>query len=229
MSTFVLVPGAGGSSWQWHLVVAHLEERGHRAVAVDLPAGDDSAGLAEYSRVVRAAVPADDDVVLVAQSMGGLVAPIVCTQVAVRLLIMLNAMIPAPGETGGEWWAATGQSIAMADHARELGLDPADLEDPAVLYGHDVPPQLFAEAERRTTDQSGTPFTEPWPLRSWPGVPTRVLAAREDRLFPISLQRRVAHERLGLPVDVIDGGHLALLSRPAVVADRLDAYWREIA
>jgi hypothetical protein len=27
-------------------------------------------------------------------------------------------------------------------------------------------------------------FGEPWPLDSWPAVPTRVIAPREDRLFP---------------------------------------------
>ncbi|MEE6286652.1 alpha/beta hydrolase [Georgenia sp. MJ173] len=228
MCTFVLIPGAGGSAWFWHLVAAHLEARGHRAVAVELPADDDSAGLAEYVQVVRAAVPADDDVALVAQSMGGLVAPIVCTEVAVRLLVMLNAMIPVPGETGGEWWTATGQAAAMADNARNLGLDLADLEDPEVLFGHDVPSELFIEAGRRTRDQSGTPFTEPWPLRAWPDVPTRVLAGREDRLFPVGLQRRAAQQRLGLPVDVIGGGHLVALSRPAEVAAQLDSYWRTV-
>jgi pimeloyl-ACP methyl ester carboxylesterase len=65
-------------------------------------------------------------------------------------------------------------------------------------------------------------FGEPWPLEAWPAeVPTRVLAPREDRLFPLEFQRRVARERLGAEVDEIDGGHLPYLSRPAELARRL--------
>jgi selenide,water dikinase len=40
--TFVLIPGAGGSVFAWHLLVAELARRGRRAVPVALPAGDDA-------------------------------------------------------------------------------------------------------------------------------------------------------------------------------------------
>jgi hypothetical protein len=45
--TFILIPGAGGSAWYWHLVVPRLEQIGHEAVPVALPAADDAAGLPE--------------------------------------------------------------------------------------------------------------------------------------------------------------------------------------
>ena len=77
---------------------------------------------------------------------------------------------------------------------------------------------------RGRTEQSDTPFTQPWPRDRWPDVPTRVLAGRDDRLFPLEFQRRVAQERLGLPLDEIPGGHLAALSRPRELADRLESY-----
>ena len=50
MATYVLIPGAGGDAWYWHLLVPELRERGLEAVAVDLPADDDSAGLSRTSR-----------------------------------------------------------------------------------------------------------------------------------------------------------------------------------
>jgi hypothetical protein len=64
-------------------------------------------------------------------------------------------------------------------------------------------------------------FAEPLPLEHWPEVPTRVLAPREDRLFHLEFQRRVARERLGLEPDEMDGGHLPMLSRPEDLARRL--------
>lgn len=223
--TFVLIPGAGGEAWFWHRLVAELDRRGHRSVAVDLPAGDESAGWAEYADVVVAAARDVDDVVLVAQSMAGFTAPLVCDCLAVRLLVLLNAMIPVPGETGGAWWENTGQSKAYAELATAQDRVVSEELDVLVDFFHDVPAEVTAEAmERGDPSQSMTPFAEPWPLDRWPDVPTRVVAGRDDRLFPLEFQRRVARERLGLDADEVPGGHLAALSRPADLADRLEAY-----
>jgi pimeloyl-ACP methyl ester carboxylesterase len=55
-------------------------------------------------------------------------------------------------------------------------------------------------------------------------VPTRVLAGRDDRFYPLEFQRRVAADRLGRPVDEVPGGHLVALSRPVELAARPVAY-----
>ncbi len=102
MATYVLIPGAGGDAWYWQLLEPELRARGHDVVAVDLPAGDDSAGLAEYADAVVEAIGDRTGIVLVAQSLGGFTAPLVCERVAVDLLVMLNAMVPSPGESPGE-------------------------------------------------------------------------------------------------------------------------------
>jgi pimeloyl-ACP methyl ester carboxylesterase len=222
VTTFVLVPGAGGDTWFWHRLVAELESRGHHALAVQLPADDDSAGLDAYADTVVAAIGDRSPVVLVAQSMGGLTAPLVCDRVPVELLVLLNAMIPQPGETGGEWWTVTGQGEAAAAFRRHLGL-PAELDDEAT-YFHDVPADVVAAAMEQEFAQSGRPFVDPWPLRCWPDVATRVVAGRDDRLFPLDFQRKIAAERLGLDVDEVPGGHCLALSRPAELADRLETY-----
>ncbi|TKJ32763.1 alpha/beta hydrolase [Blastococcus sp. CCUG 61487] len=225
MTTFVLIPGAGGRAAFWALLTGELTRRGHRAVAVDLPADDETAGLQAYTDTVVAALGTADPepVVVVGQSMGGLTAPLVCARVPVRLLVLLNAMIPRPGETGGEWWTVTGQGPAQAAYLATLGLPP-DIDE-ETTYLHDVPPE--ARALDPAFAQSGRPFEEPWPLRRWPDVPTRVLAGRHDRLFPLEFQRRLAAERLGVDVDEIDGGHLVALSRPGALAERLESYLRD--
>lgn len=225
-ATFVLIPGAGGRAWYWHRVVPALRDRGHDPVAVDLPAADDSAGLAEYAdAVVHAVGDRRAGLVLVAQSMGGLTAPLVCDRLPVALLVLLNAMVPVPGESGGDWWGNTGHGQARAELAARDGRPVGDV-DLAVEFFHDVPPEVTAEAMAEgEPDQSGTPFTQPWPLSRWPEVPTRFLQGRDDRFFPLEFQRRVVRERLGLPVDDMPGGHLVALSQPDELARRLDAYW----
>ena len=171
-TTFVLVPGAGGQAWYWHRLVGELQRRGHRAVAVDLPSGDDTAGLAAYADAVVAAADGDR-VVLVAQSMGGLTAPLVCERLPVALLVLVNAMVPRPGETGGEWWAVTGQEQARADAAARDGREPDDDGD----FFHDVPDEVVAAAMQQPFEQTGRPFEDPWPLTGWPDVPTRCSSA----------------------------------------------------
>jgi pimeloyl-ACP methyl ester carboxylesterase len=163
-------------------------------------------------------------VILVAQSLAGFSAPLVCERVPVKLLVLLNAMIPRPGETGSEWWSNTGQREAMRAHLTTLGLSPAADDDTAV-YFHDFSPQVRAQAiGRGEPEQSWTPMTQPWPLDAWPDVPTRVLIGRDDRLFPADFQTRIARDRLGIEADEIEGGHLVALSRPAELVERLEAY-----
>ena len=229
-TTFILIPGAGGEAWLWHRLVPELRARGYDAVAVDLPAGDDTAGLEAYTDVVVRAAAGLPDVTLVAQSMAGFTAPLVCARRPVRLLVLLNAMIPAPGETGGQWWTTSGyEAFRASDGARSQGVDAGAGFDPIEMFFHDVPPDVLAQAlSRGEPPQSSRPFADPWPLTSWPEVPTRVLAATGDRFFPLAFQRRLARERLELDADEIPGGHLVALSRPAELADRLVRYLDEV-
>jgi pimeloyl-ACP methyl ester carboxylesterase len=233
--TYVLIPGAGGAAWYWHRVESALRKRGHDVVAVDLPADDDAAGLPEYADAILAAIGGrQHDVVLVAQSMGAFSAPLVCAQRPVALLVLVNPMIPAPGETAGDWWANTGQAAAMrANDAREGRSAAAGPGDPAfdqdVYFLHDVPEHVAAAGAAHRRRQAGTPFGQPWPLAAWPAVPTRMLTGRDDRLFPAQFQRRLAEQRLGITPDEIDGGHLVALVHPARVADYLEACRAQIA
>src|SRR5581483_4595771 len=121
MSTFVLIPGAGGAAWFWHLVVPELRAAGHEAVALDLPAADETAGLPEYAGLVAAAIGGRDDAVLVAQSLGGFTAPLACALAPVTLLVLVNAMIPVPGEMAGQWWDHTGWEAARVAAAQAAG------------------------------------------------------------------------------------------------------------
>jgi pimeloyl-ACP methyl ester carboxylesterase len=225
MTTYVLIPGAGGDAWYWHLLVPELRGRGHEAVAVDLPADDDSAGLSEYAEAVVGAIGDRTDLVLVAQSLGGFIAPLVCLRVPVDLLVMLNAMVPVPGESAGEWWSNTGHAKARAEQAARDSRNLAADEDLLDAFFHDVPPEVTDEAwARGEPHQSGTPFAQPWPLLKWPDVPTRFLQGRDDRFFPVEFQRQVVRERLGIAPDKMAGGHLVALSRPKELADCLEAY-----
>jgi pimeloyl-ACP methyl ester carboxylesterase len=219
MSTYVLIPGAGGDAWYWHRLEPLLREHGHDVVAVDLPAADETAGLQRYADAIVEAAGDRDDIVLVAQSMGGLTAPLVCDRLPVVRIVLVNAMIPKAGETGGDWWANTGQEKASRAFAEREGRDPDVPFDPLVMFFHDAPPEVIETAmSGPAPEQAGRPFADPWPLAAWPDLPTTVLSSTEDRLFPVEFQDRVARERLGVTPTHLPGGHLVALSRPAELA-----------
>jgi pimeloyl-ACP methyl ester carboxylesterase len=229
MAFYALIPGGGGDPWEWQRLVPQLKARGHEVIAVRLPTEDDDAGWSEYADAVVDALGERSAVIIVAESMGGFTAPIVCARRPVALLVLLNAMIPLPGETFNAWWSNTGFGPAQREYLASIGLAPAQAADDALVYYHDFPRQLSDEALSRTwQDQSYTPLNEPWLLAAWPDVPTRVVAGRHDRMLPLEFQRRIARERLGLEVDEIEGGHMVALSNPAALADRLEAYRLEV-
>jgi pimeloyl-ACP methyl ester carboxylesterase len=212
MAAFVLIPGAGGAAWYWHRVVPLLEDAGHEAIAVDLPGDDESAGLPEYTRLVIDAIGARAHVVLVAQSLGAFTAPLVAARTELERLVLVNAMVPEPGETPGEWWENTGSEPARAAAANSGGYGTEfDLE---TYFLHDVPPEVAAAGEPHQRPEADAVFGSVCDFDAWPQIPIDAVAGESDRFFPVVFQRRLAQDRLGLEADVLPGGHLMALSQP---------------
>ena len=142
--------------------------------------------------------------------MGGFTAPLVADRIPVALIVLVTAMIPEPGETGGDWWGHVGCAEAIAAQ----GL-PDDSEQ--TLFLHDVPPAVLAASDP-PRDQSGRVMEDPWPLAAWPDVPTRFLLCMDDRFFPPEWMRGIVRDRLGIEPDEVPGGHCAFLSQPGPLA-----------
>ena len=218
---FALVPGAGGNAGFWQRVQPLLHKAGYHSVAVSLPnwAG---ATFADHADAIVADAEAATEITLVAQSMGAFSAPLACDRLAVAELVLLNAMIPAPGETAGEWWASTGQPDAMRSNDLREGRDPDAGFDAQTYFLHDLPPDVLALLMSSGDEEPvGSLFESPFPLTRWPDVPTTVLAGRDDRFFPYEFQDRIARDRLGLEVEPLPGGHLLALSEPEALVARL--------
>lgn len=195
-----------------------LVEAGNEAIAVDLPGDDVTAGLPRYTELVVEAIGARSDVVLVAGSLGGFTAPLVCERVPVRELVLVNAMIPDPGETARDWWTHTGALEAQDEAARTGGYGPFDV---GTYFLHDVDAQTASEGEPYQRSEADIAFESVCDFAEWRAIGIRVLVGADDRFFPVGLQRRVARDRLGVEADVLPGGHLLPLVQPRRVADYL--------
>jgi pimeloyl-ACP methyl ester carboxylesterase len=213
MATYVLIPGAGGDAWYWHLVCPLLEAAGHRAVAVDLPASDPDAGLDAYVAAALDAVGRPEgDAVVVGQSLGGFTAPVVADRLGAAMLVFVAAMIPKPGETAGDWWATTGFNDVWGDQQM-------DAEE---HFLHDLPPSVLQEAmERGEPAQTDRVMADPFPLRAMPAIPTRGIAATNDRFFPVAFMDHLIRDRLGVEPEHVAAGHLPALANPVGLVELL--------
>ncbi|MFJ6531665.1 alpha/beta fold hydrolase [Microbacterium sp. NPDC091662] len=224
MSTFVMIHGGGDVGWSWHLVAAELRERGHEVFTPDLPADDDTLTLDDYAEAVAELVGLRTGVVVVGHSFGAFTAPLVAERLSADVLVLMAGMIPSPGESPDQWWTNTGYVTASAAQSvRDGGLTGND--DPHVSFYNGVPHELADEALRRErAHPSQTAMERVWPLAAWPDVPTRFVLFTDDRFFPAAFLRELAEARLGVVADELPGGHCAMLSRPAEIAELLTGY-----
>lgn len=225
MTTFALVHGAWHGAWCWDRLAPELESAGHRSVAMDLPCDDPSATFETYADVVvRALDGAGDDVVLVAHSMGGHTIPLVAARRPVRALVYVCALLPLPGASFAEQWAAQ-PDMLVEGHA--AGISPPDDqgrtrwldEDRArETFYADCEPEVAAEAFRKLRPQAGTPYGRPSALESLDLGPATYVVCAEDRIVNPDWSRRAAPERLGVEPVELPGSHSPFFSRPADLA-----------
>ena len=173
MSTFVLVHGAWHGGWCFEHLASELRRRGHGTVAIDLPAGDVTAGNVAYAGVVAAALPDGDDIVLVGHSLAGLTIPLVAARRPVRSVVYLCALVPEPGRgivdrlRDGEEIFVPGFSAAVVRDDQGRSFWPE--REPAIhdLY-HDCPRADAEAAFARLRPQARRPSTEACPLETLP-------------------------------------------------------------
>ena len=215
MTTFVLVHGSGDGGWAWHLVQRALRDRGHEAVAPDLPTDREDATWDDCVDVLVAAAGGAQDVVVVGHSSGGFVVPLAADRLHASLQVHVAGMVPRPGESAAKWFEHVGWHQAVADLRR--GFDAAaEAED---VWYHDVPAPLARQAVARARPTGDRLGGTPWPSCALPDIPARYVVTTQDRFLPPTVQRRVAAERLGIAApDELDAGHCATLSRPRELA-----------
>jgi pimeloyl-ACP methyl ester carboxylesterase len=226
VATFCLIHGAWHDPSCWDQLVPSLEERGHEAIAPDLPLHDPKAGFDERIRPALEALDGvDGPVVVVGHSQGTAYSTLLAaarpTSLLVHLCPRLGGFEPPPGapdpfREGVPFPEnrADGTSVWEADTAI------------SALYRRLPPETARALAERLRPMAMPT---EPYPLNKHPDVPTELIYAADDELFEPAWERFMAREFLGIEPIEIPGGHFAMVEDPAAIGELLDRLARKHA
>lgn len=190
-----------------------LEARGRRAIAADLPCGDEDAGAADYAALVAQTLANEEEVVLIAHSLGGLTAPLVAELRPVREIIFIAGLLPTPGQSLRDQQAIEPEMMfpyrGGPPGLRERFFNRCQAED-------------ADWAMRHIRRQALRPYNEVTPLRAWPEIPVRYLVCGRDQAVNPAWGRKVAQTRLGIePEELPDSDHSPFLSGPAELAARL--------
>ncbi len=227
MTAFGLVHGSWQGAWVWGPLIEELQGRGHRGIAVDMPAHDIDAGAAEYADVVVAALrDVRDDVVLVGHSLGGLSIPLVATRRPVKALAFLAAGIPRPGMS----YAAQVEQEGIREQSA-FAQTIRDEHGCTILPFNTALEVLYNACERDVAHwaagllryQAQKPMTEVTPLSEWPRVKRAYIACHGDRIINSQWQCRASRERFGVEPYELFTDHSPMLSATEELAEILDA------
>jgi len=192
---------------------------------MDLPCEDVDAGLDTYADVVAAALgDAKGDVIVVAHSLNGLVAPHLAARRPVRSIAYLSGFVPVEGQSMGDQFSASPEPILTMtsrpvpdELGRSQWVDEAATT--AAMYP-DVSPEDAHRAFERLRRQAPKSQRERHPA-GLPSVPAVSIVGRRDGLVNPAWSRRVAREQLGAEAIELDTGHFAMSTDPEALAEIL--------
>jgi pimeloyl-ACP methyl ester carboxylesterase len=226
--TFALTHGAWHGGWCWERVQKPLGDLGHDTVAVDLPSDDPDAGLQAQARAIAEALAGvDDDVILVAHSASGLVAPLVPALRPVRAIVYLSAFLPVPGQSMADQFKASSEPIILFEGGgREVDdLGRSFWADPGATARQLHPDLSASDAElafARLRPHAQLSQTEAHPT-GLPEISATSIVCADDRVVNPEWARRVTRERLGIEPIELATGHFPMLTHSELLAEELVA------
>jgi pimeloyl-ACP methyl ester carboxylesterase len=196
-----------------------LRDRGHDAVAPDLPLDDPSAGFEERVRpALQALEAAADPVVVVGHSMGSAYAMLVAAArpgaLLVHLCPRLGGLKPPPGAP------PMFRERFPFPAERPDGSSAWDAEEAITAMYPRLPPETALALARRLRPMA--PPAGKYPLPGPPAVPTELVYAADDEIFEPAWERFMAREVLGIEPVEIPGGHFPMAEDPDALASLLD-------
>jgi pimeloyl-ACP methyl ester carboxylesterase len=219
MSVFCLVHGSAQGPAGWNLLVAELQERGHRCISVDLPTDRPDASATEYAALIGAAIDDADRPIVVAHSASGLFLPLVPDYAQVARLVYLAAVIPVPGES---FLSQVQKDPSMYRPDFRQVRPPIGAAVAQHYLFHDCAPEVIPWAVSTLRIMyAKQALIEKSPLKKWPQLPSSYISCTEDRTINPVWWEAAARERLHIDPIQMKAGHAPNVSRPGELAEAL--------
>jgi pimeloyl-ACP methyl ester carboxylesterase len=206
VALFCLLHGAWHDPWCWEPLIGVLQERGHDAVAPDLPFDDPQTTYAERVQPALDAIEGTrDPVVVVGHSLGAHYAPFVADAMPDSRLVLLCPALPA---------------LRAGFPFPPRGADGTTAWDPRaaieVMYAR-VPAARAAALASRLRPMAPA-ADQP---RLGRDLPATLIYTTDDEFFAPEDQREVAGARPRTEAIEIAGGHFPMVEDEEALADAL--------
>lgn len=232
MARMVLVHGAWGNATGWARFLPRLQAAGHAVEAIDLPGHGqspvppDTVGQAKYVAYLEERLLAGPPAMLVAHSMGGIVAAQVASRNPghVTACVFVAALLPRDGESLIDLIRQQdGEGIQAAVRPGPVpGTTVLDPETAAPTLFPDAEPDLARKALAAMSPQSNKAQKDPAVIGpGFASVPRAYVFCEQDRVVTPALQRRMV---AATPCEVtisLPCGHVPQLTQPGALADFL--------
>jgi pimeloyl-ACP methyl ester carboxylesterase len=224
MANYVLVHGGFIGGWYWRETAALLEKGGHRVHVVEqMPsAGHDPSSLgdlADDADCVRGVVEsAQEPVVLVGHSYGGMVITELADHPLVAHTVYLSAFWPQRGQSIGDMLGDGPLPSWLVPHENGTVTVTDDVAVAREALCADLDFDRAAEELRRLQPQSAASFGSP---SSAPdrGHPTTYIICEQDNAVPVAAQEQMA--ALADNVERLPSSHQPMASMPEKLAEVL--------
>lgn len=224
--TVVIVHGAWVDGTGWREVIACLQAKGLKVVAVQTPL---SSLADDVDAVTRAILHQSGPVVLVGQGYGGTVITQAGGHSKVASLVYVAAFAPDMGESTTDAQAnypplacvarcevdAGGFLYLAPDAVPEFLAQDLPAVDGRILAAAQKPIRASALVDRVTSV-------------AWRAKPSWYIVTDEDRMLSPDLQRQIAH-KIDATVVTLHASHVPFLSKPMEIADLILAAVDSIA
>jgi pimeloyl-ACP methyl ester carboxylesterase len=226
--TVLLVHGAFAESASWNGVIADLQQRGRRVVAVANPLR----GLQHDAAYLRSVIDGFPGPVVVAgHSYGGSVMSEAADGAAnVKALVYIASFNLEPGEStgqlaakfpGGELGPALEPvpfPLADGGTGTDLYIKPDRFHD---VFAADVAPDVARLMAATQRPIAASALEDIATKAAWTAIPSWTMVTLQDLAIPADSMRFMA-QRAGSTTVEIDASHAVTVSQPGAVADLID-------
>lgn len=229
--TYILVHGAWHGAWCWAKLMAHLEQAGHKAIALDLPAhGQDitpAKGLTlqlYVDRIIQTVDAQRKPVVLVGHSLGGITISGVSEQRPdrINMLVYLSAVLLRNGESWPEVAARNEPSMLASNVSPSADgiTSSVNLDKVKEIFYADCSDEDVERAKKLLRPEPLGPRAEPVRItdQRFGRVPRVYIECLQDNAIRPSSQKNMYTAMPCKKVYTLNTSHSPFLSSPAELA-----------